>query len=560
MSVPSSTLENARDTDEYEDICDQYDDDGDDNDAHFDFEKRKLHSTSRSPYSNKDKKDVHENDRRSPPLLPKKNLSFPSSTQESDEYDDIFITIDDAETIDIQSKSNINESKKFEEDNNVNPEVVKRPPRQPMPSFYYNTHKKEALIKSHPPVSSTYCNMDTKERHEKFNYTNEYEDIYDDAVSSLTLPNTNIEESTKSEDDDNTSHPVIRRKPPPPIPFPHYRRKSPLPPPNDPREMQKKLFISSLPLVPLKDRESAKQQKPDDDNRFINDPLKRSSHSVLSESKENPADVFDKNSCLSLPLPIIPALSDRIDGKDLDVNVLQTKSSLPLSLREDNIKLAKMFPLSPRPPKPNSTKSDSITEFVKVKNVDSIIVNCPGSPRSHLQAPDGNPIEQHSVAPNENQSIFTDRKADRGSSLDSVYKGSDFYETVPSVIPLDSENNGSDFCGTVTSEIPSRDSMYKGSDFYGTVSSSENMSNGRGDTNKRTDSDQIVQVGNDNNINVKPMLAIKTKPKVLPKPKAKPRIIFNNNGQDKKAHDASPSEYINQIQSETKPVVPSRIP
>lgn len=519
MSIPSSTLENAEDTDEYEDICDKYDDD---NIVHSDFEKRKLHPTSRSPYSNKDKKDVHENDRRSPPppppLLPKKNLSFPSSTQESDEYDDIFITIDDAETNYIQSKSNINESKKFDEDDNVYPEVVKRHPSQHMPSFYYN---KDALIKSRPPVSSTYCNMDTKERHEegprrqlqhlstpeKLNYTNEYEDIYDDAVSSLTLPNTNIEESTKSEDDVNTSHPVIKRKPPPSIPFPYDRQKPPLPPPNNPREMQKKELTSSLPPLPLKNRESGEQQKPYDDNSFINIPLKRTSHSVLYENKDNPADVFDKNSCLSLPLPIIP----------------------PISPRGENIKLSNTFPLPPRPPKPNSTKSESITEFVKEKNVDSIIVKSPGFLSSHLQEPDGNSNEQHSIAPNENQSIFTGRKADRSTFLDSVYKGSDFYETVPSVISsLDSDNNGSDFCGIVTSEIPSKDSMYKGSDFYGTVLSSENMSECGVDTNKRTDSNRIVQEEHGNHINVKPMSAIKIKPKVLPKPKAKPRI-FNNN-------------------------------
>lgn len=545
MSIPSSTLENAKDTDEYEDICDQYDDD--DNDVHSDFERQKLPLGSRPPYSNKGKKDVHENDRRRPPppppLLPKKNLSFPTLTQESDEYDDIFITIDDAEPIDIQSNSNINESKKFDEDDNVYPEVIKRHPSQPMPSFYYNTDKKEKFTNSRPPVPSTYCNMDIKERleegprrqlphlstPEKLNYTNEYEDIYDDAISCLTLPNTNIEESTKSEIDDNTSNPVIKRKSPPPVPFPYYRRKPPLPPPNNPREMQKKELISSVPPVPLKDRESAEQQMPYDDNSFINNPLKKPSHSVLSENKENPADIFDKNSCLSLSLPIIPEQSDRIDRKDQDVNVLQIKSSLPVSLRENNIKLAKMFSLPPRPPKPNSTKGDSITEFVKEKNVDSIFANCPGSPRIPLQAPDGNFIEQYSV-----QSICTDRKADRSFSLDSVYKGSDFYETVPSVVTsLDSENNGSDFCGTVTSEIPSKDSMYKGSDFYEFVPSSENVSKGREDTNKRTDSDRIVQAGNDNHINLKPMSVIKTKPKVLLKPKAKPRINYNNNGQDK---------------------------
>lgn len=110
---------------------------------------------------------------------------------------------------------------------------------------------------------------------------------------------------------------------------------------------------------------------------------------------------------------------------------------------------------------------------------------------------------------------------------------------------------GSDFNSSDNMSIGLGDT-HKGSDF--------NSSNNLGDTHKGSDIDRTVRPAKDKSIGTESTSAIKTKPKVFPKPKAKPKSPFYVNDQELKADDVSTPVYVNQNQPGTKPAVPPRKP
>lgn len=343
---------------------------------------------------------------------------------------------------------------------------------------------------------------------------------YDDAVSMRTPFQSKFEESkTLSEEKDTGDHAFVKRRPPPPIPLSDYdkdgtesqiagRQKSP----STSREhfCKKKTDTTYrfVPPVPCRDIDTTnlQVQESEADNGRENCPPvpTRPQTVVLSENKKESNDMTEVNICKPLPLLLTPTQSsDDNDTKDQFVSCSHLKpiSPIPGSMK-DALNSVKHLPLPPRPPKPNC-KNDMISG---------------SKPR---------PVSN--------------------SSVDSVYKGSDFDVTAPDVLYEDLRDT------------------FKGSDF----NCSENVSIGLGDTHKGSDFNSSANL-NDNNIesdiedthlSVEPASLIKANPEDFSKTKPKFNSYVNVDVPERKSDKSSHSlMYVNQNQPETKPAVPPRKP
>lgn len=390
----------------------------------------------------------------------------------------------------------------------------------------------------------------------------EYADIYDfdDCVTSSMPSKFDNEDSIKPLDD-KANPLVVKRKPPPP-PIINMDKKDchdngrrrpppPLPPlPQKPSKIESDMSDCSIPLVPRRYIDTTNPQESEDDNGYeTRTSAPKRPPVVLREKKEDSANPSDVNSCKSLPLPMKPPQSNENEAEDQDVHDPQINPISSQQQTKEALNSAKKPPLPPKPSKPNSTDANSKTELGKDGSC-----NTTELPVSARNIPP-NPPEQHSVSPNENQSTLCGSKTrtDQSNSLDSVYNGSDFYGTVPSVMSDDMRETfkGSDFNSSDNVSIGLGDT-HKGSDF----NSSDNL----GDTHNGSNIDRTLRAAKDKSIGSKPTLAIKTKPIDFPKPKANPKSTFYVNDHELKADDISTPVYVNQNQPETKPAVPPRKP
>lgn len=393
-----------------------------------------------------------------------------------------------------------------------------------------------------------------------------YEDDYEGWGDVYTSPNSSDdEESIKPVEDDKANSPVVKRKPPPPPQINmdkkdfhadgRRRPPPPLPPlPQKPSKIASDMADCSVPPVPRRDRDTSNPPESKDDKGYKTCPsvLKRPPV-VLREKKEDSANPSDVNSCKSLPLPMTPPQSNENKVEDQDVYASQIN---PISQQQtkDALNSAKKLPLPPKPPKPSKPNSTDANPKIDLgKDESSNTTALPVSPRNIPQKHDEKSPEQLSVSPNENQSASCGpkTKTDQSNSSDSVYKGSDFYGTVPSMMSDDMRETfkGSDFNSSDNMSIGLKDT-HKGSDF--------NSSNNLGDTHKGSDIERTVRATKDKSIGTEPTSAIKTKPKVFPKPKTNPTFFVNK--QEWKADDISTPVYVNQNQPGTKPAVPPRKP
>lgn len=370
-------------------------------------------------------------------------------------------------------------------------------------------------------------------------------------------------------EDDKTNSLVVKWKPPPPPKInmdkkdsnDGRRRPPPLPPPlpplpQKPRKIESDTCIADCSVLPVprRDRDTTNPQESEDDNGYETCPsvLKRPPV-VLREKKENSANPSDVNSCKSLPLPMTPPQSNENEAKDQDVYASQINPISPQQQTKDALNSAKKPPLPPKPPKPNSTDTNPKKELGKDES--SNTTELPVSPKNIPQKRDKKSPKQLSVLSNENQSTLCGSKTrtDQSNFSDSVYKCSDFYGTVPSVMSDDMRETfkGSDFNSLDNVSIGLGDT-HKGSDF----NSSDNL----GDTHKGSDIDRTFRATKDESIGDESTSAIKTKPKVFPKPNTKPKSTFYVNDQELKADDISTPVYVNQNQPGTKPALPPRKP
>lgn len=397
-----------------------------------------------------------------------------------------------------------------------------------------------------------------------------YEDDYEGWGDVYTSPNSSDdEESIKPVEDDKANSAVVKRKPPPPPQINmdkkdfhadgRRRPPPPLPPlPQKPNKIASDMADCSLPPVPRRDRDTSNPQESKDDKGYKTCPsvLKRLPV-VLREKEEDSANPSDVNSCKSLPLPITPPpQSNENKEEDQDVYASQINPISPQQQTKDALNSAKKLPLPPKPPKPSKPNSTDANPKIDLgKDESSNTTALPVSPRNIPQKHDEKSSKPLSVSPNENQSASCGlkTKTGRSNSSDSVYKGSDFYGTVQSVMSDDMRETfkGSDFNRSDNMSIGLGDT-HKGSDF--------NSSNNLGDTHKGSDIDRTVRPAKDKSIGTESTSAIKTKPKVFPKPKAKPKSPFYVNDQELKADDVSTPVYVNQNQPGTKPAVPPRKP
>lgn len=400
-----------------------------------------------------------------------------------------------------------------------------------------------------------------------------YEDDYEGWGDVYTGPNSSDdEESIKPVEDDKAISAVVKRKPPPPPQINmdkkdfhadgRRRPPPPLPPlPQKPNKIASDMADCSLPPVPRRDRDTSNPQESKDDKGYKTCPsvLKRLPV-VLREKEEDSANPSDVNSCKSLPLPITPPpQSNENKEEDQDVYTSQINPISPQQQTKDALNSAKKLPLPPKPPKPpKPSKPNSTDANPKIdlgKDESSNTTALPVFPRNIPQKHDEKSSKPLSVSPNENQSASCGpkTKTGRSNSSDSVYKGSDFYGTVQSVMSDDMRETfkGSDFNRSDNMSIGLGDT-HKGSDF--------NSSNNLGDTHKGSDIDRTVRPAKDKSIGTESTSAIKTKPKVFPKPKAKPKSPFYVNDQELKADDVSTPVYVNQNQPGTKPALPPRKP
>ncbi|XP_048764539.2 uncharacterized protein LOC125672347 isoform X2 [Ostrea edulis] len=441
-----------------------------------------------------------------------------------------------------------------------------------------------------------------------------YEDIYDydEFDISTDLSQSCIEESkTTEKDGDSTVFPPPQtRRPPPPPPVSYYNTKEsksqgevkrslppppPRPKPKDDKGKEAEVRLSpenkrkgadktlskgdsndSIPPVPrrpppLHDNDESippvprrPPTLPDSDDSIP--PVPRRPIPLPSqENQKESAETTDEKSCKTLPLPKIPQ-SDESESVDVEERSAQTvppKTQTRHSNAYQNVKEQKSFQINkakfpPLPPKPEGTKN----------TFDGTNPEPPRTPhtsghKNDTSPPPPPPLRRDNQLKSENPRTCVDNVRD--FDKDSIHKSSDFAESAS----IMSQGSMGETC--------------KGSD-YVSKTSTQNL----GDTERGSDFDRTSESGvahriSDNLTDTErgsdfygKLPAMKTKPKILPKPsKSRPQPTFyvgeeDSSEQMRKVDEVKRDEcdtakqsnpvYVNETETNTKPVVPPRKP
>ena len=421
-------------------------------------------------------------------------------------------------------------------------------------------------------------------------------DDYDDAISSPLLSDLFIKES-RSQDSSKDQSPIARRPPPPPpVPVSYYnitemkdqpdgRGRFQLPPPLPPKPLNlKPVSGPSAPQI------NSKQLEENEECNSNANPLITPKPPPTGLENRDNTKMSDGNTCKSLPLPNIPDSTNN-DGKSKYPNVQDLNSKLNLPTPQNR---------HLNPPKP--------TKFNTSKTVRTGYEDSAGNDESNLK-PDHSSDTKPSAPPSVNQPVKSGNLSASNEEQcysDTVSKSSDFESGIDSSAQMGDTYKGSDFCDngnynygylsasneeqcysdTVSkssdfeSGIDSSAQMgdsYKGSDFYET-----NLLARHGDTQKGSDfyeanplakhsdtqrgSDFDISVGAADSHSIKfggniPKGAdIKNKPKLLPKPKSKPKATayVNVHASEQDNKPTVTPLYVNE--NEAKPAIPPRNP
>ena len=455
--------------------------------------------------------------RRAPPSLPD-----PTSFHDEDAYD----AYDYAISSPTLSDSFIKESKHQDPSTHQSPIARRPPPPLPAPTSF---HDEDAY------------------------------DDYDDAISSPTLSDSFIKES-KPQDPSKDKSPIARRPPPPPpVPVSYYnitemkdqqdgRGKFQLPPtlPQKPKNLKPEPGPSSPQI------NSRQLEENEECNNCSNaNPLITPQPPPTGLENQDNTKLSDVNTCKSLPLPNIPDSTNN-DGKGKYPNVQDLNSKLNLPTPQNR---------HPNPPKP--------TKFNTSKTVRTGYEDSAGNDEYNLK-PDHSSSAPPAVksgnliASNEDQcySDTVSKSSDFESGIDSsaqmgdTYKGSDFYETNLLAWQGDTQK-GSDFYEA--NPLARHGDTQKGSDFY-----EANPLAKHSDTQRGSDFDISVGAADSHSIksggNIPKYADIKNKPKILPKPKTKPKnaVYVNVHASEQNNKPTETPLYVNE--NEAKPAIPPRNP